>query len=114
MKRLRNLGIHARGDGIKIFHHGHFRAQPRVDRPQFKADHARTDHGHVLRDTPQRESACRGDDGLFIDRDTRQRTWLGSGCDHNRLCAVKVVAHPHLTRRRKIVAQPFSQVTCSS
>ena len=71
-----DLTIHAGGDLIQKFNDLNLSAQPRVDRSQFQTNDTGADHHQFARNFVQRQSACGGYDGFFVDRNSRQARGL--------------------------------------
>ncbi|MPL74175.1 hypothetical protein SDC9_19985 [bioreactor metagenome] len=98
LEGLGDLAVHAGGDRVEIFDDRHLGAEAGIDRAHLEADDAGADDHHRLRDLRQRERAGRGDDGVLVDLDARERGRFRARGDHDRLGRVHLVAHLHLTR----------------
>ncbi len=93
LEGLLHFGIHAGGNGIKVFDHRHFGPQTGIDRAHFKSDHAGPNDHQFLRDLVKRQRAGGGDDGLLVNFDAGKGGGFRPGGDDDILCLMYLVAH---------------------
>src|SRR6185437_5073971 len=82
---LRQLAIHAGDDAVEELDDRDRAAEATPDRTHLEADIAAADHHQALRYGGESQRAGRGDDGLLVDLDPRQRRHVGAGGDDDRL-----------------------------
>ena len=67
-----HLGVHAGGDRVEVFDHGHLGAQAGVDGTQLQSDDTCADHGQGFGDLCQGQGSGGGDDFNLVHRDAGQ------------------------------------------
>ena len=100
LEGLLHLWVHAGGDDIKKFHHGHFGAEAGVDAAQLQPDDACADDHHFLGDLAQLQRAGGGDDDFLVHFDARQGRRLGPGGDDDVFGLMDLIADLHFAGLR--------------